>query len=78
MTTCFDGLDGVDGSARFGFGESRAYIWIYICVLIRHLEGETKALASVSGPIEVRPAAEQPSKATFEVIVRPLAGLAGE
>ncbi|PAV21173.1 exosome component Rrp46 [Pyrrhoderma noxium] len=58
MTTCFDGLDGVDGSARFGFGE-------------------TKALASVSGPIEVRPAAEQPSKATFEVIVRPLAGLAG-
>ena len=26
MTTCFDGLDGVDGSARFGFGESRAYI----------------------------------------------------
>lgn len=41
------------------------------------LSGETKALASVSGPLEVRLAAEQASKATFEVIVRPLSGLAG-
>ena len=40
--------------------------------------GETKALASVSGPIEVRLAQEQASKATFEVNVRPLAGIAGE
>ncbi|EJD01467.1 uncharacterized protein FOMMEDRAFT_69260, partial [Fomitiporia mediterranea MF3/22] len=54
----FDGLSGVDGSARFGFGQ-------------------TKALASVSGPIEVRLAVEQASKATFEVIARPLAGLPG-
>ncbi|KAI0046402.1 ribosomal protein S5 domain 2-like protein [Auriscalpium vulgare] len=39
--------------------------------------GSTKALASVSGPIEVRLAAEQPSKATFEVSVRPLSGVPG-
>ena len=40
--------------------------------------GETKALASVSGPMEVRLAQEQASKATFEVNVRPLAGIPGE
>jgi exosome complex component RRP46 len=34
-------------------------------------------LASVSGPIEVRLAAEQPSRATFEVSVRPLSGVPG-
>ena len=39
---------------------------------------ETKALVSVSGPMDVRLAAEQASKATFEVVVRPLAGLPGE
>jgi exosome complex component RRP46 len=40
-------------------------------------EGETQSLASVSGPIEVRFAAEQPSKATVEVNVRPLSSLPG-
>ncbi|KAI0297799.1 ribosomal protein S5 domain 2-type protein [Multifurca ochricompacta] len=54
----YERLDRVDGSARFGFGD-------------------TKALASVSGPIEVRLAAEQPSKATFDVTVRPLSSLPG-
>jgi exosome complex component RRP46 len=39
--------------------------------------GETKAIASVSGPIEVRLAAEQASKATFEVIIRPLSNVPG-
>jgi len=39
--------------------------------------GETQSLASVSGPIEVRFAAEQPSKATVEVNVRPLSSLPG-
>ncbi|KAI9511052.1 ribosomal protein S5 domain 2-type protein, partial [Russula earlei] len=39
--------------------------------------GETQSLASVSGPIEVRFASEQPSKATFEVYVRPLSSLPG-
>ncbi|KAF8880349.1 hypothetical protein CPB84DRAFT_1638191, partial [Gymnopilus junonius] len=33
------------------------------------------SLASLSGPIEVRLAAELPSKATFEVLVRPLSGI---
>ncbi|KAH9991904.1 ribosomal protein S5 domain 2-type protein [Russula vinacea] len=54
----YERLDRVDGSARFGFGE-------------------TQSLASVSGPIEVRFAAEQPSKATVEVNVRPLSSLPG-
>lgn len=36
---------------------------------------ETSVLASVSGPIEVRLAAELPSKATFEVLVRPLSNV---
>jgi len=39
--------------------------------------GEMEALASVSGPIEVRLATEQPSRATFEVNVRPLTSLPG-
>ncbi|PPQ96286.1 hypothetical protein CVT26_005646 [Gymnopilus dilepis] len=37
--------------------------------------GDTSALASLSGPIEVRLAVEQPSKATFEVSVRPLSNV---
>ncbi|KAJ3515030.1 hypothetical protein NLJ89_g2025 [Agrocybe chaxingu] len=37
--------------------------------------GETTALASFSGPIEVRLASELPSKATFEVHLRPLSGV---
>jgi len=39
--------------------------------------GDTGALASLSGPIEVRLAAEIPSKATFEVIMRPLSNVPG-
>ncbi|EIN08128.1 hypothetical protein PUNSTDRAFT_102893 [Punctularia strigosozonata HHB-11173 SS5] len=39
--------------------------------------GLTKCLASVSGPIEVRPQNELPTQAAFEVIVRPLSGVAG-
>lgn len=54
----YERLDRVDGSARFGFGE-------------------TQSLASISGPIEVRFVAEQPSKATVEVNVRPLSSLPG-
>ncbi|KAJ6452143.1 exosome component Rrp46 [Mycena vitilis] len=50
------GLARVDGSARFGFGD-------------------TAALASVSGPIEVRLAAENPSLSTFEVLLRPLSNV---
>ncbi|KAF8161665.1 exosome component Rrp46 [Crassisporium funariophilum] len=36
---------------------------------------DTVALASISGPIEVRLAAELPSKAAFEVILRPLSNV---
>ncbi|KAF7331313.1 Exosome component Rrp46 [Mycena kentingensis (nom. inval.)] len=39
--------------------------------------GKTAALASISGPIEVRIAAELPSTATFEVLHRPLSNIPG-
>ncbi|KAI0313755.1 hypothetical protein OF83DRAFT_1027578, partial [Amylostereum chailletii] len=39
--------------------------------------GSDTALASLSGPIEVRLASEHPSKATLEVLVRPLANVPG-
>ncbi|KAF9513752.1 hypothetical protein BS47DRAFT_1343748 [Hydnum rufescens UP504] len=39
--------------------------------------GRTEALASVSGPIEVRLTSEYPSRATLDVIVRPLVGVPG-
>ncbi|KAJ7166296.1 exosome component Rrp46 [Mycena crocata] len=58
LKTTLDGLARVDGSARFGFGD-------------------TVALASVSGPIEVRLAAENPSLSTFEVLLRPLSNVPG-
>ncbi|KAI0761305.1 3' exoribonuclease family, domain 1-domain-containing protein [Trametes elegans] len=54
----YEGLDRVDGSARFGFGS-------------------TKSLSSVSGPIEVRPTLENPSQATLDIQIRPLAAIAG-
>ncbi|KIL67575.1 hypothetical protein M378DRAFT_52846, partial [Amanita muscaria Koide BX008] len=37
--------------------------------------GKTGALASVSGPIEARLSAENPSQATFDVHLRPLSGV---
>lgn len=54
----FDGLSGVDGSARFSFGPSTA-------------------LASVSGPIAARLAAEHPARATIDLHVRPLSSIPG-
>ncbi|KAJ7051760.1 exosome component Rrp46 [Mycena amicta] len=39
--------------------------------------GDTAALASISGPIEVRIAAENPSSATLEVLHRPLSNIPG-
>jgi exosome complex component RRP46 len=41
------------------------------------IKGDTTALASLSGPIEVRLTAELPSKATFEVLIRPLSHVPG-
>ncbi|OSD05115.1 hypothetical protein PYCCODRAFT_1362977 [Trametes coccinea BRFM310] len=58
LSVVYEGLDRVDGSARFGFGS-------------------TKSLCSVSGPIEVRPTLENPSQATLDVQIRPLAAIAG-
>ncbi|KAG1853481.1 exosome component Rrp46 [Suillus subalutaceus] len=57
--SCEEGLDGVDGSARFSFCPS------------------CSALASVSGPIAARLAAEHPARATVEVHVRPLSSVPG-
>ncbi len=39
--------------------------------------GHTKSLASVSGPIEIRPTQENPSQATLDIQIRPLAALPG-
>ncbi|KAI8974842.1 hypothetical protein BD414DRAFT_517448 [Trametes punicea] len=39
--------------------------------------GSTKSLSSVSGPIEVRPTLENPSQATLDIQIRPLAAVAG-
>lgn len=53
---------------------------MYACPLIKgswFVDNRYQALASVSGPIQVRLAAEQASKATLEVSVRPYAGIAG-
>jgi len=67
----YDGLARVDGSARFSFGVCATII--YSEGLASHFDiGDTAALASLSAPIEVRLAAELPSKATFEVSIRPL------
>ncbi|CAL1698844.1 unnamed protein product [Somion occarium] len=54
----YEGLDRVDGSARFAFGQ-------------------TESIVSVSGPVEVRPASENPSQATLDIFIRPLASLPG-
>ncbi|KAL0571222.1 hypothetical protein V5O48_010729 [Marasmius crinis-equi] len=59
FTLSFDTLSRVDGSARFGFGPS----------------SQPQALASVSGPIEVRLLAEQASQATLEVTIRPISNV---
>lgn len=74
-TILFEGLDRVDGSARFAFGEfNRKLISNLSDVLFT---GSTAALCSVSGPIEVRIAAEHPSHTTFEVLLRPLSNVPG-
>jgi len=59
ITILCEGLDGVDGSAKFSFRPS------------------CSALASVSGPIAARLAAEHPARATIEVHVRPLSSVPG-
>ncbi|KAF7318481.1 Exosome component Rrp46 [Mycena chlorophos] len=75
MSTTFDRLARVDGSARFAFGTIRLHSPVKFA--LTRLAGDTAALASVSGPIEVRIAAENPSAATLEVLHRPLSGIPG-
>jgi hypothetical protein len=48
--------------------------YLLTCVFI----GSTSAIASISGPLEVRLREEVPERATFEVTHRPLEGVAGE
>ena len=74
LTVVYPGLDRVDGSARFGFG---TILFPSSFHFSSTSLGHTNALASVSGPIEVRLAAEHPSRATFEVSVRPLSAVPG-
>ena len=68
-------LSRVDGSARFRFGtplkNSR------VSRPSDKATDDVQVLASVSGPIEVRLAVENSTKATFEVSVRPLASIPG-
>lgn len=73
----YERLDRVDGSARFGFGASYFVRAPLVSTFSLVSTGETQSLASISGPIEVRFVAEQPSKATVEVNVRPLSSLPG-
>jgi hypothetical protein len=39
--------------------------------------GGCRALASITGPVEVRQLIELPDRATFEVAVRPVVGVPG-
>ncbi|KAG5634397.1 hypothetical protein H0H81_002115 [Sphagnurus paluster] len=59
----FPSLARADGSASFAFSSSSS------------ASSGPHTLASVSGPIEVRLAAEHPSRATLDVLVRPLANV---
>lgn len=61
-----------------GLVQSRSNILIYLSLLIvLSFADDVRVLASVSGPIEVRLVAENSTKATFEVFVRPLASIPG-
>ncbi len=74
LSVNFDDLARVDGSARFGFGKSPAKCQYDHCST--PFPGpENLALASLSGPIEVRLSAENPSKATLDVHLRPLSNV---
>ncbi|RDB20594.1 Exosome complex component RRP46 [Hypsizygus marmoreus] len=64
-------LARVDGSAQFSFGAP----FSSSPTTKTNDEPSTSALASTSGPIEVRLASEDPTKATLDVTVRPLSGI---
>lgn len=70
----FDSLARADGSARFGFGlfSPSKHIPFFSHF---YVGTSPSALASFTGPIEVRLAAENPSRLTLDVLVRPLCGV---
>ena len=67
----FPSLARVDGSAFFSFG----FTSMGICSSPHHMQYATSAIASVTGPAEVRLASEHPSHLTFEVFLRPFCGV---
>lgn len=70
MTARIGELDRADGSGRFAFGTSSTHPATLTV-------GDICALASFTGPIEVRLRDEQVSQSTFEVTHRPMDGVGG-
>ncbi|KAF8227738.1 hypothetical protein L208DRAFT_1404966 [Tricholoma matsutake] len=68
----FPGLARVDGSASFSFGGS---ISTGITPYTTPTSTATSAIASLTGPAEVRLASEHPSQLTFDVLLRPFCGV---
>ena len=64
------------GLASVSFTRSVSVL-LLIQTLKRLTIGQTEALASLSGPLEVRPNLELPSQATLEIHIRPLASAPG-
>lgn len=78
----FPGLARVDGSAYFSFGGSPALSLASTGANSGSLhktattnQTATSAIASLTGPAEVRLASEHPSQLTFEVLLRPFCGV---
>lgn len=73
-------LSRADGSAKFSFGASfslRTFLRKSSFADDRWLVGDVTALASVTGPTEVRIVKELVDRATLEINVKPLRGQAG-
>jgi exosome complex component RRP46 len=74
----FPGLSRVDGSAYFSFGGSSAVSSNSLNTSTPSFQttsAATSAIASLTGPAEVRLASEHPSQLTFDVILRPFCGV---
>ena len=75
----FPSLARVDGSAFFSFGATSAITSTGTFPpphqTTGNMKSTTSAVASVTGPAEVRLASEHPSHLTFEVFLRPFCGV---
>jgi exosome complex component RRP46 len=71
----FPGLARVDGSAFFSFGGSPAGPSVSGSTPSTPTATATSAIASLTGPAEVRLASEHPSQLTFDVLLRPFGGV---